>query len=57
MLVTVQDETMFREGPFLASGGRDKRIILWDAGTGVAIHTFVSAVFCSACRDIAYFYV
>lgn len=33
---------MFSEGPFLATGSRDKKIILWDAGSGVAIHTFVS---------------
>lgn len=33
---------MYRDGPFLATGARDKKIILWDAGAGVAIYTFVS---------------
>ena len=29
-------------GPFLASGARDKTIILWDVAVGVALHILVS---------------
>eukprot|EP00037_Helgoeca_nana_P008377 m.74480 g.74480 ORF g.74480 m.74480 type:complete len:411 (-) comp18898_c0_seq1:112-1344(-) len=36
----IEDEGMYRDGPFLATGARDKKIILWDAGAGVAIYTF-----------------
>ena len=27
-------------GPFLASGGRDKVVVLWDCGSGVPVHVF-----------------
>eukprot|EP00041_Stephanoeca_diplocostata_P011088 m.179996 g.179996 ORF g.179996 m.179996 type:complete len:415 (-) comp18406_c0_seq1:218-1462(-) len=29
-----------RQGPFFISGARDKTIVLWDAGTGTALHSF-----------------
>jgi WD40 repeat protein len=46
-MMGIEDPNSFRNGPFVASGGRDKKVILWDGGSGVAIHTFVSVLFFS----------